>query len=350
MMGAIGARTQWHPGPKRPGRDAVAEASVSLASGRGRATPSPRPRTRTAHRGGGSPPASGVRRPRCLALDLVVATGSRLDGFQRGIHEDHRSQDEGDKGTVVLHGGGENLLVRAFVALLAPGIAYFAAQERWLAERERTSLRETATVAMASLVFGSAAALVFGAIRILAPSYTPDLGRLMREGQTYIKEEYSEILLWGMAFVTVATALAWLVGNGLAKRKVGGVQKTTFESAWSRALREGGTGWVRAGCDLLDGTYLEGWLISLNNDLKETDDRDLVVSGPQLWIRRDGALQSWNAGTVVVSASQLRLLSFSYYDDSKIPVLNGPGDETDRNLPCHGVEPIADNVDGSVGR
>lgn len=70
-----------------------------------------------------------------------------------------------------------------------------------------------------------------------------------------------------------------------------------------------------------------------------------MVSGPQLWIRRDSALQLWNASRAVVSASQLRLLSFSYYDDSKIPLLDGPGPETERKLSCDEVDPIADDVD-----
>ncbi len=46
-----------------------------------------------------------------------------------------------------------------------------------------------------------------------------------------------------------------------------------------------------------------------------------------------------------MSASQLRLLSFSYYDDSKIPLLDGPGPETERKLSCDEVDPIADDVD-----
>jgi hypothetical protein len=148
---------------------------------------------------------------------------------------------------------------------------------------------------------------------------------LIREGGTYFKSHYGSVGSWFVVLLATATAAAWLTGNALGKRKAAGGQRRSFESGWSRAFREGAKGWIRIGCDLIDGTYVEGWLLSLNTDLEETDDRALVLSGPQLWIRRDTELVLWDIGTVVIGAGQLRLTSFRYYDANELPVLAGPG-------------------------
>ena len=98
-----------------------------------------------------------------------------------------------------------------FVALLAPGFTYLLIAERGpLPVRGVSVLRETASVALASVLFNAAAVITVAALRAVAPGLTPDTGRLVREGLPYLRTHYAAIAWWSAGALCLACLLAFV--------------------------------------------------------------------------------------------------------------------------------------------
>lgn len=98
------------------------------------------------------------------------------------------------------------------------------------------------------------------------------------------------------------------------------------ESAWSSAFLAYPDRVPCLGVTLQDDTYLFGRLLSWNPEIEETADRSLVLAGPVV-IRPPGGSGTapLDADTVVVSATQIRLVTVSYLPDvlGPLPVDSG---------------------------
>jgi hypothetical protein len=98
-----------------------------------------------------------------------------------------------------------------FIVLLAPGFTSLLIAERGPRPGRSVSvLRETADIALSSLVFDLVALAAFGAVRTLAPSRTPEVGRLVRDAQSYFRERYLFLTWWGVSILLFACFLAIL--------------------------------------------------------------------------------------------------------------------------------------------
>lgn len=203
-----------------------------------------------------------------------------------------------------------------FVLLLAPGLTYVILRELRTPTRTASAFRETASIAFASVIFDALALAIFAAVRVFAPRITPDLGRLIRETEPYIDLHYRSLILWAVLLLIGASSLAAVFGYftpAWAKRFTNGI---SFYSAWWNVVRgdevpKGHT--VLAGCELLDGSYISGEVLTASTEIEETQNRDLVLRPPILY-RPVGAIEltELEASVLVLSAHQVKFLTFTY--------------------------------------
>ncbi len=219
-----------------------------------------------------------------------------------------------------------------FIVVLAPGFCFVSAWDTRFPERQRSVFRETITVAFASLTLDVLVLGLFAIVRALWPSSTPDVGELIRQAHAYLvgasfphggyyrngvlqtqgsfllPSHYVEVFIWAIALLGVACFGAWTAGNFLP-------WTFPFESSWSLAFagaRPENTE-VYVGCELNDGGYIAGYLLSFSSEIEETEDRDLTLSG-EIKYRPAGALEAEDqkVGSVVVSARDIKFLTVSY--------------------------------------
>lgn len=214
-----------------------------------------------------------------------------------------------------------------FVVLLAPGLTYLLVAERGpLPVRGLSVLRESATVALTSIVFNGIALLAFAVTRALGPGLTPDVGRAVREGLPYLRTHYVAVTWWAVGVLGLACVLAgsWgIVLNAtdrlatLRRRRwlrvlspVGGVAHVS--SWWKLLIDKEPDRRRRVTCHLDDGTRVEGWLLSLNAGVEETGDRDLALSAPLTVTASSGDVREVRFGAVSLSARHIVAMYVDY--------------------------------------
>lgn len=202
-----------------------------------------------------------------------------------------------------------------FVLLLLPGLVYVIARELRAPARSTSNFRETAAVAAASVVFDGMVLGAFALLRVAAPDRTPDVGRLLREGGSYTEAHYRQLGAWTVALLLAACVLAAIAARyspGWANR----FTDVTFYSAWwgfNRGPDRPSAHMVLVGCELEDGSYLSGELLTLSTEVEETADRDIVLRPPIRYqaAGADGDVELDVSG-VVLSARRLKFLTYTY--------------------------------------
>lgn len=144
---------------------------------------------------------------------------------------------------------------------------------------------------------------LFAAVRGLAPDHTPDLGRLLREPAEYITSHLPYLAVWAAGIYVVALALALFAGIVTPHRRSGirdvsswwlifGDDDRSTSRRWPWRRRSDGTD-ARApvrqyvGCDLIDGSYLGGYVYAYSTEVEETSDRDIVLVAPISYVPAD---------------------------------------------------------------
>ena len=123
----------------------------------------------------------------------------------------------------------------------------------------------------------------FGLVRWIAPSNTPDVGLFLRTPGLYFRDQLPYLASWTAAIIALSTGLAFFAGRHLPRKRGGLV----FASAWWRVFEiadkfktfKGCK--IYVGCELTDGSYVSGRLWSYNATVKETPDRDIVLTACQ---------------------------------------------------------------------
>lgn len=216
------------------------------------------------------------------------------------------------------------------IVLLLPGLAYVVTRERQGSERKLSPFRETGAVVFASVASELVMLMAFALVRILWPQGTPDVGRLIREGEAYAKAHYASLALWSLILLILASGLAVLAANGPAiasrirwPRWLAGPaarwgqrqQHPSTVSAWGRLFREWNPGKaIHVACLLEDGSLVEGLPISYNISADDSPDRDLILTRPKY--RPPGGrgdAQPYDAGAVCISARRIVTMFVSYF-------------------------------------
>ncbi|MEW9527377.1 DUF6338 family protein [Microbispora sp. NPDC049125] len=163
-----------------------------------------------------------------------------------------------------------------FVVLLLPGFAYLVVRERVSTERRLSPFRETGVIAFVSVIAELAVLGVFALMRVLAAEWTPDIGRLIRDGPAYVRTHYASLGLWGVGLLLIAVLAAAAAGRWLLRQP-----HSSTVSAWWQMFEIWHPGLDRhVVCLLDDGSSVEGYLTSFNRSAEDTPDRDLILEGP----------------------------------------------------------------------
>lgn len=216
-----------------------------------------------------------------------------------------------------------------FVFLLAPGLSFSAYRAASTPVRKPSALRELGGIVLRSAVWDTAALGVFGIIRSIAPSHTPDAGAIAREPSVYLRQHYAYVFWWAVGLLAFACAAAILgalaVGSDRAQvlldhaplKWVKPKGAVSPNPSWWVLFNQHPDKQVYAGVALDDGTYLSGWVLSFSPDSDETADREITLSGPvMISTASSPTLVDLGVGAVAISARRIQYLTVSYVDPS----------------------------------
>jgi hypothetical protein len=179
--------------------------------------------------------------------------------------------------------------VLIFLALLGPGYLYVRRVERLEALHKVSPFRESISIAAVSVLCNGAALVLFAMARILLPSVTPDVGAIVRQ-EPYFAANYQRVATAAIVVYVVAFLIAFVVSHPKVRdadiwriervRKLIGVPVLDSRSAWSRLFDVEKDDIVRAGCELDDGSWIDGWVLDWNAQPEEDSDRTLTLHEP----------------------------------------------------------------------
>lgn len=190
-----------------------------------------------------------------------------------------------------------SVLAVALLGLIAsPGLVYRGARQRRYPSSERRGGVENSLTLLAGATATFVSLWLFASVRGLAPDHTPDLGMLLREPADYIRSQLPYLAVWAAGIYVVALALALFAGIVMPHRRSGirdvsswwlifGDNDRSTPRRWPSRRRSDGTD-ARAtvqqyvGCDLIDGSYLGGYIYAYSTEVEETLDRDVVLVAP----------------------------------------------------------------------
>jgi hypothetical protein len=208
-----------------------------------------------------------------------------------------------------------------FVALLAPGVCYFLVRERRRPQRELSALRETASVVLIGLACDLIISVVFAIVRALFPRVTPHVSGLIFDFTEYAEPRLAFLLWWALGLLLAACILGLILGRfdelriGSLSLRLGPI---LFESAWYRRFHGFPDETIYCGCALDDGSWIGGYLLEFSTEVKETADRDLVLTAPLRLQEPESheVVDLENVSAVVVSARRLIRLDVAYLDST----------------------------------
>lgn len=218
-----------------------------------------------------------------------------------------------------------------FTALMIPGFVFLERRETRLPGREYSSLREVATVLIASLWINAVVLLAFGVARAFLPKATPDVGAIVRTPRTYLHEHFVSVTAWSFALLAVASSLAALLATppvAVVDRleALGGKRTADFATGWRGSpnpIREI-SGWAAAflryddcrvdlAVYLKDGSYVAGGLMDFNPQISENDDRSLQLAGPvQYRAAGQGQPIERAVGGVLIPGREIQMIEITY--------------------------------------
>ncbi|MCD0446442.1 DUF6338 family protein [Glycomyces sp. A-F 0318] len=201
-----------------------------------------------------------------------------------------------------------------FVLLALPGLPYLAVRRRERSDLDRSVLRETVNVVAAGFIADVIAIFPAWLIATWWPAVALDVGALIANAPAYLAHHYTRAGLWLLVVLLTAAAIAYSLGR-LVNWRV--PTHPSSGSSWDLLCH----GWLqgrpmRVGCELDDGSWLEGDLGSANTDITEHADRDVILVQPLHAIEPEQMtlkpLTDFSA--VCVSARNIRVLYVTYLD------------------------------------
>lgn len=199
--------------------------------------------------------------------------------------------------------------------IVLPGLSYRAGRESRYPTQKVRGFRETASIIFAGVVSVIVGLVVFGIIRKVVPSQTPDIGALLRTPGPYIREHLPYLSAWALAVLTISSAGAYCFGRYFPRLP----SNITVESAWWSAFEsipDPDETQVYVDCHLMDDSVLSGYLYSYSVDIEETMDRELCLVAPVAY-RAAGSFRTEeleDAGIITVSAARIKFVIVTYFD------------------------------------
>jgi hypothetical protein len=174
----------------------------------------------------------------------------------------------------------------AFLVFIVPGLTFELLRERRRPSAEQTAFREASRIALTSVLFSTAATLVLVAVRAVRPSAVVDPAAWLREGQRYVADHLTQVVVTVALLMGVSTVLALLTDLALRRTAHGRIVPGSIWFALFRQHRPpGATPWVHL--RLVDETEVWGFAGDYTPD-QSLENRELLVEGPRLQYRRKG--------------------------------------------------------------
>lgn len=223
--------------------------------------------------------------------------------------------------------------VLALSLIILPGICYRTGREIKHRARLLQGFRETALLIFPGIVATFAGLVVFALIRWCTPEHTPDVGMFLREPGDYFRTHAPYLMGWIAGIELIACLGALLVGMAITRFLAG--NRMIPRSAWSNRFFEkpGDDSFIcHVQCHLVDGAVISGTLFTFNEDLEETQDRDICIEDPvyRMSMTAQESLE-WDSGLfpsyAIVSAANIRFIVVTElivgYNDGPVPLSVG---------------------------
>ncbi len=233
-----------------------------------------------------------------------------------------------------------------FVAILTPGFVYLTRTETRLPGRRYSALRETASIVSVSVATNAVVLVGFWIVRSVLSGITPDVGALLRDPQTYLANHPAQVTMWFAGLLGAAVGLGALaavppewseklfsrvgrwpgptIAEYIENRRARG--PIAPESGWGVAFHEKPDRMVYVGLRLRDETYLDGPLLSFSSQIEENDQRSIKLGRPvriSFPSATEAELLPWDVDAVIVSASEIKMISVNYLPKGFIKRVDG---------------------------
>ena len=133
-------------------------------------------------------------------------------------------------------------------------------------------------------------------------------------GEPISTRTYAYLGWWALGLLALACAFGFVLGRWPPKFAPVFAEDITFTSAWWDLFERYRDAKVYVGCELEDGSYLGGDLLTYNSDEDETENRELALAAPITFraSEADDDVELDDVGAVSVSARQIKFLTVSY--------------------------------------
>jgi len=219
-----------------------------------------------------------------------------------------------------------------FALLLIPGMAYVTVRERETPTEDRSAFRDTVRAITAGLSADLAALGILVIAAWLFPGFALDIDALLANAPSYLRQDFTLIVVWCLLLIGAATALA-MTAAALINKLVSPSPATMsswwymFEGEPKSLKRQHNAEFIPQVLLILDdGSRAEGTVDNFNMASTETNDRDIILGKPLKLTKPDGKPEATDSHFVCVSASRIQRMSVYYrVDDSSS---SPPAEET----------------------
>ena len=198
-----------------------------------------------------------------------------------------------------------------FVTLfLTPGFILFIQRGKLAPQKILSPLYELVGTVAASVAIDIFVYSIYGLARLWRPHVFPNLLLIFSSKISEITNLNSS-LAWMAVLFAVSCLLAFLIGiNSKFLRFV--IPIIIDGSSWYFLFTREKTKSVFVGCDLVDGSYVIGYLTWFNTHPDDIQDRDLILQKP-LTVIKDGVVDSnLDFDHMIISARQISKIYVSY--------------------------------------
>ncbi|WP_410656327.1 DUF6338 family protein [Amycolatopsis sp. lyj-112] len=210
----------------------------------------------------------------------------------------------------------------AFLALIAPGLAFELTRERKRPARSDSVFREASRIALASLILSAAAVVIQLALWKIWPQGSINLDKWTKLGNVYLQDNTTKIV-GNLAAITLFSCFLGFATAQIVAFKTGEESVNINSSAWREALRSdrprNAKVWVHV--HLKDKTAFFGYLGSYSL-AEKPDEREILLKGVTLHrvnFTESGEVEKvatigekWEC--VIIPSSQISYIRVQYRD------------------------------------
>jgi hypothetical protein len=206
------------------------------------------------------------------------------------------------------------------ILLFIPGVIFAIQADSQRPKRDLSPLRELIVIAGTGITCDIIVLVGFAVLRFALPGETPDIGKIERAGSPYARAHVISLAWWAFGLFVFACALAWILGRfspGIAGRIISG--QIQFDSAWWELFHAQPDCQNYVSCELVDGSYIAGYLLRYSTDTEETENRELALAAPIMYrpVGHTEVAELENVHALSIRAGQIKYMAVTYLEISQ---------------------------------